>query len=72
MNRTEREVANCLGKGRMTTIEIHDKLKHKYFIGSVKELGQRISHSRYFRKVDKVKLTGENRYEVAVWEVKKK
>ena len=71
MNRTEKEVAKCLGKGRMSTIEIHDKIKHKYFIGSIKELGQRISHSRYFSKVDKVKLTGENRYEVAVWEVKK-
>lgn len=71
MNRTEKEVAECLGDKQMSTTQIHDKIKHKYFIGSVKELGQRISHSRYFRKVDKVMLTGESRYEVAVWEVKK-
>jgi len=70
MNRTEREVARCLGKGRLSTPEIHDRLRHKYFIGSVKELANRLTHSRYFRKVDKVKLTGESRYKVALWEVK--
>ena len=72
MKRVEKSVARVLAGKRMTTQEIHDKLKHKYYIGSVKELGQRISHSPYFRKVDMVKLTGENRYEVALWEVKEK
>jgi len=74
MNRFEKSVAEYLGReGAKSTSEIQYSLRHKYFIGSVKSVGTKMHASRYFRKVDKVRLTRENgnSYTVAVWEVNK-
>ena len=74
MNRFEKTVAEYLEReGAKSTREIQYSLRHKYYIGSVKSVGTKMHASRHFRKVDKVRLTGENgsRYTVAVWEVKK-
>ena len=72
MNRFEKEVAAYLEReGPSTSHQIQYNLRHKYFIGSVKSIGNKMHASKHFKKVDKVILTGTSRYEVAVWEVEK-
>ena len=72
MNRFEREVAAFIEReGPSTSHQIQYKLRHKYFIGSVKSIGAKMHASKHFKKVDKVILTGTSTYEVAVWEVEK-
>ena len=73
MNHFEREVSWYIEQnGPSTSAQIHYALRHRYYIGTVKEVSNRIRVSSYFRKVDKVTLVGAStRYKVVLWEVKK-
>ena len=74
MNHFEREVSYFLEQnGPSTSAQIHYALRHRYYIGSVKEVSNRIRVSPFFRKIDKVTLVGASseRYKAVLWEVNK-
>ena len=73
MNHFEREVSYFIEQnGPSTSAQIHYALRHRYYIGSVKEVSNRIRVYPCFRKIDKVRLVGaSSRYKAVLWEVNK-
>jgi len=74
MKRYERRVKEYIERNGPSTVdEIHNSLRHLYYIGGRRSLAQQIAKSTHFQKVEEVAIKGEfgRRHALVKWRLKK-